>query len=132
MAMHISFKHMDVSPALKFHAQESLAKRIGRLVSKHYNAALSLEVDQLDHVAKLHVHVDSGVDLQLEERCPNMYSAIDQLGRKLDRVLVKQKDKKISARRQSAPKLELEADDAIDAEEILQEVKDQKRRRAAH
>ncbi|WNH51164.1 ribosome hibernation-promoting factor, HPF/YfiA family [Stenotrophomonas oahuensis] len=86
-------KDVEVTPALHSYVEEKLAR-----ISKHFdrescNARVTLKLQKPDH------HVDASVNipgqtLHAEANGQTMYAAIDVLADKLDRLVIKHKEKK--------------------------------------
>ncbi len=91
MRIDINGHQMEVTPALRDYAQEKL----GRL-TRHYEQALDtrmiLSVDKLEHRAEATIHAP-GKTLFADAQASDMYAAIDLLADKLDRLVLKQKEK---------------------------------------
>jgi putative sigma-54 modulation protein len=91
MRIDISGHQMDVTPALREYAEDKL----GRL-TRHFEQALDtrmiLSVDKLEHRAEATIHTP-GKTLFADAQASDMYAAIDLLSDKLDRLVLKQKEK---------------------------------------
>lgn len=91
MQITVSGHHVDVTPALRDYVNTKLGK-----LQKHYdnitNSAVTLTVEKLIHKAEATVHV-AGADLFALSESEDMYAAIDSLADKLDRQLIKHKEK---------------------------------------
>src|SRR5690606_42068696 len=68
--------------------------RLERHCDKIISARVTLEVDKLQQKAEGTLHV-AGTDLVAEAQHTDMYAAIDQLVDRLDRQLIKHKEKTI-------------------------------------
>ena len=96
MNLHVTGHHLDVTPALR----EYLSSKLER-VTRHFdhvidvNVILSIEREQRKIEASIHI---SGRDLFAERHDPDMYAAIDALIDKLDRQILKHKEKRTGAR----------------------------------
>lgn len=91
MQITVSGHHVDVTPALRDYVHNKLAK-LERHFDNITNAAVTLTVDKLIQKAEATVHV-SGADLFAQCEDQDMYAAIDSLTDKLDRQLIKHKEK---------------------------------------
>jgi putative sigma-54 modulation protein len=85
-------KDVEVTPALHSYVEEKLA-RIGKHFDQHCDARVTLKLQKPDH------HVDASVNipgqtLHAEANGQTMYAAIDVLADKLDRLVIKHKEKK--------------------------------------
>ena len=91
MRIDISGHQMDITPALRDYAQ----KKMGRLAEhfeQHLDTRMILSVDKLEHKAEATIHTP-GKTLFADALAPDMYAAIDLLADKLDRLVIKQKEK---------------------------------------
>ena len=91
MQVNISGHHVEVTDALKDYTTEKLTK-----LEKHaadivsINAILSIEKSRQKAEATIHV---KGADLFATAESEDMYAAIDALSDKLDRQVIKHKEK---------------------------------------
>lgn len=91
MQITISGHHLEVTDALKSYVNsklERLNNHHDRITSTH----VILSVDKLQQKAEATVHV-SGKDLFADATSEDLYAAIDLLTDKLDRQLIKHKEK---------------------------------------
>ena len=91
MQITISGHHLEVTESLKGYVESKLE----RLTNHHdriTNTHVILSVDKLIQKAEATVHV-SGKDLFADASSEDLYAAIDQLTDKLDRQLIKHKEK---------------------------------------
>jgi putative sigma-54 modulation protein len=91
MRIDISGHQIDVTPALRDYVQDKLA-RVARHFDHHLEARVILSVDKLDQKAEATL-ATTGKTLHAEAVAPDMYAAIDLLADKLDRLVLKQKEK---------------------------------------
>ncbi len=91
MQLSISGHHVDVTDALKSYVEEKLKK-----LERHYdhitNTHVILTVEKLQQRAEATVHI-SGAEVFADANCDDMYAAIDKLTDKLDRQILKHKEK---------------------------------------
>ena len=91
MNLKISGHHLEITPAIHDYLQDKLAK-----VSRHFEQVMDIDVilsvDKLDQKVEAKVHL-SGKDLFCESVDADMYAAIDGLADKLDRAVLKHKEK---------------------------------------
>lgn len=91
MNLQLTGHHLDVTPALR----EYVEKKLGR-ISNHFDHVIdvkvTLRVEKLAQKVEATIHVP-GNDLHAESSDENMYSAIDILTDKLDRQVLKYKEK---------------------------------------
>jgi putative sigma-54 modulation protein len=96
MNLQVTGHHLDVTPALR----EYLTGKLERL-TRHFDhvidlsVILSMEREQRRVEASIHL---SGKDLFAESQDPDMYAAIDALIDKLDRQILKHKEKRSDSR----------------------------------
>jgi putative sigma-54 modulation protein len=91
MQITVSGHHVDVTPALRDYVNTKLSK-LQRHFDNITNSAVTLTVEKLVHKAEATVHV-AGADLFALSESEDMYAAIDSLADKLDRQLIKHKEK---------------------------------------
>ena len=91
MQINISGHHVDLTPALKEYVSSKFEK-----LERHHDRITStnviLTVDKLRQIAESSIHV-SGKDFHAVCESEDMYAAIDLLTDKLDRQLIKHKEK---------------------------------------
>ncbi len=93
MRFDISGHQMDITPALRDYAEEKLGK-LSRHFEQHLEARMILSVDKLEHRAEATLNTP-GKTLFADAVAPDMYAAIDLLVDKLDRQLIKAKEKRL-------------------------------------
>lgn len=96
MQINISGHHVEVTDSMK----DYVISKIERLNHHHdriTNTHVILSVDKLEQKAEATMHV-SGKDLFADATSDDMYAAIDSLADKLDRQLIKHKEKMRSHR----------------------------------
>ena len=91
MNLHLTGHHLEVTPALREYLQSKLER-----VTNHFDHVIdikmTLSVEKLIHKVEATLHVP-GNDLHVACTDENMYSAIDLLADKLDRQVLKHKEK---------------------------------------
>lgn len=96
MNLHITGHHVQVTPAIR----EYLSGKMER-VTKHFDHVIDvnviLSVEKLRHKVEATVRV-RGRDIFCESTEEDMYAAIDTLIDKLDRAIIKHKEKGLSHR----------------------------------
>ncbi|QCU89608.1 ribosome hibernation-promoting factor, HPF/YfiA family [Thiomicrorhabdus sediminis] len=99
MQINITGHHIDVTEALRSYVTEKLSK-----LSRHFdhvtNVHVILTVEKQSQKAEATVHV-SGSDLFAQHDSEDMYASIDGLVDKLDRQIIKHKEKIGSHRQKS-------------------------------
>jgi len=91
MNLKVTGLHLEVTPAIREFVETKL-ERITRHVDHVIDVAVTLSVDKLVHKAEVNVHL-SGKDIHVEATVSDMYAAIDALMDKLDRQVLKHKEK---------------------------------------
>lgn len=91
MQLNISGHHLEITESIR----EYVTSKLSRL-EKHYDRITStqviLSVDKLIQKAEATIHV-SGGELFADAENEDLYAAIDSLADKLDRQLIKHKEK---------------------------------------
>jgi len=91
MQLTISGHQLDVTDSLRDYVTQKLS-RLERHHDKISGVAVVLEVEKLMQKAEATVHV-SGAEFFADAAHADLYTAIDQLADKLDRQLIKHKEK---------------------------------------
>jgi putative sigma-54 modulation protein len=94
MQINISGHHIDLTPALKEYAEEKV-KRLEHHFDHITSLDITLTVEKSVQKAECTLHV-SGSDIHASAEDANMYAAIDSLSDKLDRQLLKHKEKLVA------------------------------------
>ncbi|MCF6298922.1 MAG: ribosome-associated translation inhibitor RaiA [Thiomicrorhabdus sp.] len=91
MQINITGHHVDITEALRTYTTEKLEK-----IERHFdhvtNVHVILAVEKKSQKAEATVHV-SGADLFAQHQTEDMYASIDGLVDKLDRQIIKHKEK---------------------------------------
>lgn len=91
MNLNITGHHVEVTPAINEYVRTKLDR-----VIRHFDNVISvhviLSVDKLDQKAEVTLHV-KGKDIHADSVELDLYAAIDTLADKLDRQVVKHKEK---------------------------------------
>lgn len=92
MQINLTGHHIDITPAMRHYVNEKLEK-----LARHFdgveNVHVVLAVEKMVQKAEATIHV-SGADLFADAESENMYAAIDALADKLDRQVIKHKEKR--------------------------------------
>lgn len=91
MQITVSGHHVDVTPPLREYVTSKLS-RLQRHFDNITNTSVTLTVEKLIQRAEAVVHVAGG-ELFATSESEDMYAAIDSLADKLDRQLIKHKEK---------------------------------------
>jgi putative sigma-54 modulation protein len=93
MNLQLTGHHLEITPALKDYVQSKLTR-----VSNHFDHVIdvrvTMTVEKIVQKVEATLHVP-GSDLHVECQDENMYSAIDLLVDKLDRQVLKYKEKMV-------------------------------------
>ena len=91
MQINITGHRMDVTPALRAFTEEKLDK-----LERHFDQITAIhvtfDVEKLRQIAEATIHVAKG-ELHASSESEDLYAAIDTLIDKLDRQLIKHKEK---------------------------------------
>lgn len=99
MNLTITGHHLDVTPAIRGYVEEKMS-RVTRHFDQVIDVSVILSVDKLQHKAEANVHVP-GKDIYVESIDADMYAALDALADKLDRQILKHKEKTGNVHRES-------------------------------
>jgi putative sigma-54 modulation protein len=91
MNLTICGRHLDVTPAIREYVVNKLA-RVLRHFDHVIDTQVMLSVEPLRHTAEVTMRL-RGKDIHCEAQDENLYAAIDLLADKLDRQVIKHKDK---------------------------------------
>jgi putative sigma-54 modulation protein len=94
--MHLltTFRHMDVSQAVKTYAEERLEKIKKYFQGEPIAAHATFAVERLhNHMAEFQITLPNGIVIQARETTEDMYSSIDLAGARLERQVRKWKEK---------------------------------------
>ena len=91
MNFKVSGHHVSITPAIRDYVHSKLS-RVNRHFDQVIDVNVILSVEKLAQKAEVNVHV-RGRDIFVETVDENMYAAIDTLADKLDRQILKHKDK---------------------------------------
>ena len=91
MNLHITGHHLEITPAIRDYIGAKLER-----VTRHFDHVIDvnviLNVEKLVQKVEANIHV-SGKDIFAESADSDMYAAIDSLADKLDRLVLKHKEK---------------------------------------
>ena len=96
MNLNVSGHHLEVTPAIRGYLQAKL-ERIARHFDHVIDAHVILTVDKVRQKAEVTLHV-RGKELHCESEEDDLYAAIDLLADKLDRQVLRYKDKRYDKR----------------------------------
>ncbi len=96
MNLHLTGHHVQITPAIRDYIEGKLQR-----ITHHFDHVIDvnviLTVEKLDHKIEATMHV-RGKDLFCESKAADMYAAIDVLIDKLDRAILKHKEKNLAQR----------------------------------
>jgi putative sigma-54 modulation protein len=91
MNLNITGKHLEITPSLKKHIKNKFIK-----INNHFNyvidAKFILSVEKLDNIIDATLHLPN-LDINAKSVCNDMYKSIDLVINKLDKQVIKYKDK---------------------------------------
>ena len=91
MNLQLTGHHVEITPAIREYVVAKL-ERISRHFDHVIDVNVVMTVEKLDQIIEANVHL-SGKDIHVECHQEDMYAAIDGLMDKLDRQVVKHKEK---------------------------------------
>ena len=96
MNLHLSGHHVEITPAIRGYVSSKLER-----ITHHFDHVIDvnviLTVERLERRIEASVHL-SGKDIFCESSATDMYAAIDALVDKLDRTIIKHKEKSLARR----------------------------------
>lgn len=96
MNVNITGHHLDVTPAIRDYVSSKLVDRIARHFDQVIDVNVILSVEKLVQKAEANVHV-RGKDIFVQSEDADLYAAIDGLADKMDRQILKHKEKTADA-----------------------------------
>jgi putative sigma-54 modulation protein len=96
MNLHLTGHHLDITPAIRDYVSGKLV-RITHHFEQVADVNVTLTVEKLMHKVEAGVHV-RGKDIHCECTDADMYAAVDGLVDKLDRAILKHKEKSLANR----------------------------------
>ena len=101
MNLHLTGHQLEITPAIRDYVANKLAR-----ITHHFDHVIDvnviLSVDKLQQKIEVNVHV-RGRDIFCESIDSDMYAAIDSLVDKLDRTIIKHKERNREHRHNNAP-----------------------------
>ena len=101
MNLHLTGHHLQITPAIRDHIAHKLEK-----ITAHFDHVIDISVimtvEKLLHKVEAKMHL-SGKEIFCEAHGEDMYVAVDHLIGKLDRAVIKHKEKNLSHRHDGAP-----------------------------
>ena len=100
MNLYLTGHHLEITPAIRDYVIAKLDR-----VTRHFDDVIDVNVvmavEKLRHKVEVNLHT-RGKDIHVEAVAPDMYAAIDALADKLDRQVLKHKEKRALHRHESA------------------------------
>ncbi len=101
MNLHLTGHHLEITPSIRDYVASKLAR-----ITHHFDHVIdvnvTLSVEKLQQKIEASVHV-RGKDIFCESIDTDMYAAIDSLVDKLDRTIIKHKEKNREQRHNNTP-----------------------------
>jgi putative sigma-54 modulation protein len=101
MNLHLTGHHVQVTPAIRDYVQSKMER-----ITHHFDHVIDINVimsvEKLRQKAEATIHV-RGRDIFCESTAEDMYASIDTLIDKLDRAIIKYKEKGLERRHGEAP-----------------------------
>ena len=91
MNLHLTGHHVEITPAIREYVTSKLA-RINRHFDHVIDVNVFMTVEKLDQKIEANVHL-SGKDIHVHANDGDVYAAIDELVDKLDRQILKHKER---------------------------------------
>ena len=91
MNLHLTGHHVEITSAIRDYVVSKL-ERINRHFDHVIDVTVIMTVEKLDQKIEANVHL-SGKDIHVQSHEPDMYAAIDCLIDKLDRQVIKHKER---------------------------------------
>ena len=107
MNLHMTGHHLEITPSIRDYVSSKMI-RINRHFDHVIDVNMILTVEKLRQKIEANVHL-SGKDIFVESEDDDMYAAIDLLVDKLDRQIVKHKEKIKNKHLGDSPKRTLES-----------------------
>ena len=101
MNLHLTGHHLEITPAIRDYVSSKL-QRITHHFDHVFDVNVVLTVEKLQHRIEAGVHV-RGREIFCESADADMYAAIDALVDKLDRTIIKHKEKSLMRRHDGKP-----------------------------
>ena len=100
MNLNLTGNHLDITPAIRDYVVAKL-DRVNRHFDHVIDVTVVMSVDKLQHRVEVNLHT-RGKDIHVESAEADMYAAIDVLMDKLDRQVLKHKEKRNGHRHETA------------------------------
>ncbi len=121
MNIIVNGRHLEITPALKSYAEDKIG-RFDKYLSNITEAVVTLSVEKYRHKAEVMLKLN-GVMIQAEEVTGEVYSAIDEVVEKLEKQVVKHKEKLLSYRKGEKKEVPAEAEEHPEEARIIKRKK---------
>lgn len=101
MNLHLTGHQLPITPAIRQYVSSKL-QRITHHFDHVIDVSVIMSVDKLEQKVEATVHV-RGRDIFCEAKAHDLYAAIDGLVDKLDRTIIRHKEKALSHRHDGTP-----------------------------
>ena len=101
MNLHLTGHHLEITPAIRDFVSSKL-QRVTHHFDHVFDVNVVLTVEKLRHRIEASVHV-RGKEIFCESADADMYAAIDGLVDRLDRTIIKHKEKSLMRRHDGKP-----------------------------
>lgn len=91
MNLHLTGRHLEITPPIREYVMDKIA-RINRHFDHVIDVTVVMTVEKLDQRVEANVHL-SGKDIHVLAHGADMYAAIDELVDKLDRQVLRHKER---------------------------------------
>lgn len=91
MNLNITGRHLEITPAIRDYVKNKMS-RVARHFDNVIDTQVMLSIERLKHTAEVTMRL-RGKDIHCEASDENLYAAIDLLSDKIDRQVLKYKNK---------------------------------------
>ncbi len=92
MQFNLTGKHLDISLAMREYVEEIL-EQLGNTYHLITSAQVTLQIEKHEKIAEATLRIANDNDIHGDARHTDMYAAIDQLADKLEKQLLRLKEK---------------------------------------
>lgn len=124
MRLAVNGRNIEITPAIRSYVEE----KIGKVVN-HYDQIIDIEVTlkviknpsvSANHTAEISCNI-SGARLHVEETAESMYASIDLVADKLNRQVLKHKDKLVKGKHKNDSIRTGAAEEIVEEDEVFEE-----------
>lgn len=117
MNVIVNGRHLEITPALRSYSEEKIGK-FEKYISNISEAVVTLSVEKYRHKAEVQLKVN-GVMIQAEGVTGEVYSSIDQVVEKLEKQVVKYKERHHAYRKGDKKTKETQPEEASEKGRII-------------